>query len=89
MKKILVILGITVLAVNLAFGMGERPSELEEGVEYVEEAQTVPQEKIADEEVAPESTEGYYYQYDSETLEEVPEEQTEEQIPQSEDVDVY
>ncbi len=89
MKKVLIGLCVTLLIINVAFSMGERPPELEETVEYVEEAQPIPQEEIAPEEAAPESTEEYYYQYDSETLDAVPQEETEEQIPQSEDVDVY
>ena len=80
MKKTLIGLCIAILAVSVAFAMGGKPPQPEERVEYVEETQTVPQEEAAAEEVAPESTEEDSSQYDSETLEE---------IPQSEETEIY
>lgn len=83
MRKILIGLCVMFLAAGLSLGLGEKPPE-------PEAYQAVPQEETATEEAAVEPAEEYYYQYDSETLEEVPaEEAAEEQIPQSEDLEVY
>lgn len=68
MKKLLICLGIIILAASLVLAMGENPPE-------PKEYQAVPQEEIVAEEAVSESAEEDSYQYEDETAEEIPQDE--------------